>query len=103
MKNFILASLLLGSLSFGQLPEPIVTSASTLGGLAFIAGKLSEKADKPMGISVLNGNVLSSTLTDPDGYWAIVIRLLSTKYSVQSWELQTPSERSAKILGIIGK
>lgn len=101
MKSLWILSLFLVSVSFAQIPEPIVTSASTLGGLAFIAGRLSEKTEKPFGVSVRNGNVLSSTLTDPDGRWAIVIRQLAMKYSVQSWELQSPRERSSWVTGEI--
>lgn len=99
MKKLFLFCLLLGLACFADTPEPVVTTANAVGGVAFIAGKLNGKADRPLGISVQNGNVISSTLTDPDGHWAIVIRHLATQFSVQSWELSHSLQRSVEVQG----
>jgi hypothetical protein len=96
MKN-LLALFFFGSLCFGNVPEPIITTAHSSGSFAVVAGTLSSKTDRPVGISVQNGNLMYSTLTDAAGRWGIVIRNLSTTLGVTSWDLQNPSEKSRVI------
>ena len=96
MKN-LLAIIFFGPLCFGSVPEPIITTAHSSGSFAVVAGILSGKTDRAVGISVQNGNLMYSTLTDAQGRWGIVIRHLSTSLGVTSWDLQNPSEKSREI------
>jgi|GEM_PF-2261961 len=96
-KMIALAVLFTGSLGFAQVPEPIITYKSTYNGHATIAGRLASKPSAPMGISVQNGSLIYSTITDAEGRWGIVIRHTSTSLTVQSWDLQNPSDRSEEI------
>jgi hypothetical protein len=96
MKN-VLAILFFGPLCFGVVPEPIITTAHSSGSFAVVAGILSGKTNQPVGISITNGNLMYSTLTDAEGRWGIVIRHLSTSLGVTSWDLQNPSEKSREI------
>jgi hypothetical protein len=103
MKTLFLVWVLLGSVCSAEVVGPVVTSASAVGGVGFIAGKLDGKTDRPLGISLQNGNVISSTITDPEGHWAIVIRHLSNQFSVQSWELSRGLERSVEVHGELSR
>jgi hypothetical protein len=96
--NPFLALIFLGPLCFGSAPEPIITTARSSGSFAVVAGILSAKTNQPAGISIQNGNLMYSTLTDVEGRWGIVIRHLSTSLKVTSWDLQNPSEKSREIL-----
>lgn len=91
----LLLVLMLSALpAFSAVPDPIVTSKDSYNGYATVSGRLASKPDHPVGISVQNGNTMSSTITDPDGRWSIVFRHLSTQFSVASWELGSPSDRA---------
>lgn len=93
-KTIALTILFAGSLAIGQVPEPIITYKSTYNDHATIAGRLASKPSAPMGITVQNGSLIYSTITDAEGRWGIVIRHTSTSLTVQSWDLQNPSDRS---------
>ena len=103
MKTLFLFWALLGSVGFAEVAGPVVTSASAIGGVGFISGKLDGKTDRPLGISVQNGNVISSTVTDPEGRWAIVIRHLATQFTVTSWQLSQGLERSVEVRGELSR
>ena len=100
MKN-LLAIIFFGPLCFGNVPEPIITTAHSSGSFAVVAGNLSGKTNQPVGISITNGNLRYSTLTDAEGRWGIVIRHLSTSLAVTSWDLKNPSEKSREIPRIV--
>jgi len=85
-----------------DVPEPVLTVGEVYGRLAVVAGKLSTPPERAVGISVLNGNLISSTVTDPEGRWSIVIRHLANEVSVSSWDFLNPAERSVSVKGILG-
>ena len=98
MKRLIIGLFLFGALAAqAQVPEPVITVGEVWGRLAVVAGRLSSKPQRPVGISVLNGNIISSTLTDDEGRWSIVIRHLSQTVSVSAWDLTDPSEKSLEV------
>lgn len=94
----VLPILFLASFAFG-VPEPVVTGSDSYNGYATVSGKLNAKPAQPVGISVLNGNTLSSTVTDPSGRWSIVFRHQSVQYSVTSWDLSSKTDRSNSVTG----
>jgi len=83
----------LGLTAQGKIPEPVITVGEVMGRLAVVAGRLSVVPERPVGISVTNGNIVSSTLSDEQGRWSVVIRHLSHTVSVSSWNLNNPSEK----------
>ncbi len=78
-------------------PDVIITHTTTAGGYATIAGKLVVKPEAPVGISVRNGNLIYSTLTDPEGRWGIVIRHASVSVTAFSWSLSRTDDRGAEV------
>lgn len=94
MKNSLFLILIFSASSFAAVPDPIVTGTDSYNGYATVSGRLNAKPDHPVGISIRNGNTLSSTLTDADGRWSIVFRHRSVQYTVAAWDLATPSDRS---------
>lgn len=82
------------TLGFAEVPDPVISTLSSYNGHATIAGRLATQISAPVGISVRNGNITYSTITDTEGRWAIVIRHLGVNVSVQSWDLKVPSTRS---------
>lgn len=98
MKRLIIVLFFWGALAArAEVPEPVITVGEVLGRVAVVAGKLSAVPTKPVGISVLNGNIISSTLTDAQGRWSLVIRHLSHTVSVSAWDLMEPSDRSFEV------
>jgi len=93
-KHVLMGLLFAEALCTAQVPEPTITYKSTYSGHATIAGKLASKPSVPVGISVQNGSLIYSTITDAEGRWGIVIRHTSTSLTVQSWDLQNPGARS---------
>jgi hypothetical protein len=97
MKSIVLAVLgLVGAIAQG-VPEPVITTMSSYNGYATIAGRLNSKPETPVGVSVRNGNLISSTLTDAEGRWGIVIRHLGVQVTVQTWDISHPSERGREM------
>lgn len=95
MMKKILTLTLFVSLYALAIPEPVVTVSMAYSGYGTIGGKLaSSNNDKPVGISVRNGNVTYATTTDLDGRWAVVIKQLTTSVDVQSWDPSKRGERS---------
>lgn len=89
-----IAGVFLGTLCMAGVPEPTITYKSTYNGHATIAGSLASKPTGPVGITVQNGSLIYSTITDAEGRWGIVIRHMSTNLSVQSWDLQNLKDKS---------
>lgn len=87
----------LGVTAQGKIPDPVITVGEVMGRLAVVAGRLSVVPERPVGISVTNGNIISSTLTDEKGRWSLVIRHLSHTVSVTAWDLMAPSDRSFEV------
>lgn len=96
----VMMFLIAGSIAKASVPQPIVTGTDSYNGFATVCGKLDAKPDHPMGISLANGNILSSTITDPDGRWSVVFRQRSIEYTVASWSLADASDRS-EITGVL--
>lgn len=101
MKNQIFIAILFTGIGFAEVPKPVLTVGEVHGRLAVVAGKLTASPKRPVGISVLNGNLLSSTVTDPEGRWSIVIRHLASEVSVSSWDFFNPAKRSVSVKGIL--
>jgi len=93
MKTSLLIFIFCSSV-FAAVPDPIVTGTDSYNGYATVSGRLNAKPDHPVGVSVRNGNTLSSTLTDSEGRWSIVFRHRSVQYTVTAWDLSSPSDRS---------
>lgn len=83
---------------FADVPDTIITHMSSASGHATIAGKLVSKPDVPVGISIRNGSIAYSTVTDPEGRWGIVIRHQAVTVTVTSWSLQNSSERGKEVI-----
>lgn len=98
MKAIYVITVLMAAHAFAHPPEPVVTTANANGTYGIVAGRLSTKPDRPVGVSVQNGNLMTSTITDPEGRWGLVIRVLSSGLKVQSFDLSSPSERSAEVV-----
>lgn len=94
---FYCALLASAQIALADVPEVIITTLSSSGGHATVAGRLASKPERPVGISVRNGNLMYSTLTDAEGRWGIVIRHLAVNVSVESWSLLNSGEKSATV------
>lgn len=93
MKN-ILFFMIFGVTAFANVPDPIIMRTDTYNGYATVSGRLNAKPNHPVGITVRNGNTLSSTLTDADGTWSIVFRHRSVQFNVAAWDIFSPGDRS---------
>lgn len=98
MKLLISLSLLGVTAFSAPIPAPVVTTANGNGTFGIVAGRLASKPESPVGVSVQNGNLISSTVTDAEGRWGVVIRVLSSALVVNSFDLNRPSERSAEVI-----
>lgn len=98
MKLLFLISLMGVTVYASQIPEPVVTTANANGTFGIVAGRLAMKPERPVGVSVQNGNLITSTVTDAEGRWGIVIRVLSSGLKVNSYDLNQPNERSAEVV-----
>ena len=83
---------------FAAIPEPVITATDTYQGYATVAGRLNAKPESALGVSVRNGNVMYSTVTDSEGRWAVVIRHRSTSVSVNAFELGKNSVQGNTVL-----
>lgn len=91
--------LFLVSTLWAAVPEPVITTASVSGAYAIVAGRLESKPSVPVGISVKNGNLMYSTLTDLEGRWGIVILFQNVNFTVQSWSLSEPTDKAQETVG----
>ena len=81
-----------------DVPEVVITTMLSANGHATIAGRLASKPKGPVGISVRNGNLSYSTVTDPEGRWGIVIRHQSTQVTANSWSLTDPTDQASPVV-----
>lgn len=93
MKKLILALNFISVMALSQVPEPVITDMSSAHSHATIAGRLNSKPTTPVGVSVQNGGIMYSTITDLEGRWAIVIRHRSVNVGVASWNLADAQDR----------
>ena len=91
--------LFISSLAAAEVPEPKVDYASVYQGYATITGVLVSQPNDPVGITIKNGGLTYSTVTDAQGKWGLVIRLLSSNYSVASFDLRKPGDHSLQLDG----
>ena len=104
MKRLILVSGLLGGLSaFADVPQARVEFASAYKGYATIGGTLESAPAKSVGVSILNGGLKYSTITDSEGKWSIVIKHRGVDYSVETFALMNTRERSLRGSGRLAK
>lgn len=89
-------SILFSSMAEASTPAPVVTISTNYNGYATVGGKLAEVPTGPVGISVTNGNVKSSTITDPQGKWSMVFEIRASSYTVESWSLFNAADHSVK-------
>ena len=94
MKTLVLTMAMLSLPAMGQSPKPTIEHASAYGGYATINGGLETPATDPVGVTVKIGGLRYSTVSGPDGKWGLVIRHVSTNYSVESFSLTDNKERS---------
>lgn len=87
MKTAILTFFLSVSCCFSA--EPVLDYKNSLGGIATVAGHVNPKTSSPLLITVRNGGLSYSTVTDSMGHWGIVFRHLSTQFDVSVSELGT--------------
>ena len=80
-----------------DVPEVVITTTLSANGHATIAGRLASMPKGPVGISVRNGNLSYSTVTDPEGRWGIVIRHQSTQVTANSWNLTDPTDEGKTV------
>jgi len=92
----IYGAIFLSTLAQAGVPDVTITTLMASGGYATLAGKLVSQPEMPVGISVQNGNISYSTVTDAEGRWGIVVRHQSTKVNVSSWNLTNPTDRSTQ-------
>ena len=102
MKTYlILVTALVSTTLVAAVPDVVITTLSSSNGHGTVAGRLELKPSGPVGISVRNGNLMYSTITDGDGRWGIVIRHLSTQVTATSWSLTNSSDRGSDVVASI--
>ena len=92
--NRIFLVLLIGSSVFATIPEAVITHTNAYNGYATIAGRLTSKPEAPVGVTIQNGGIAYSTVTDNEGRWAIVIGHRSITVDAQSYNLSNGKEVS---------
>lgn len=103
MKKIVLCLALNALATSGfAIPNAIVTGTDSYNGYATVSGRLSEKPNRMMGVSVRNGNTSSSTIADEEGRWSVVFRHLSTQFFVTAWDIARPGDRSGWTAHSIG-
>jgi hypothetical protein len=80
MKYLLFSILLFLSPCFSA--EPVLDYKNSIGGIATVAGHVTPRGAGPFLISVGNGGLSYSTLTDSNGNWGIVFRHLSPQFDV---------------------
>ncbi|NBX69213.1 MAG: hypothetical protein EBR01_09670 [Proteobacteria bacterium] len=98
MKLLFIVSLIGLNVLCAETPEPVVTATSANGIHGVVAGRLASKPERPVGVSVQNGNLIYSTITDAEGRWGVVVRVLSSAVKVNSFDLTEPGGRSAEVV-----
>lgn len=94
---FCLLAVFLSIVGRAEVPDVVITTLMSANGHATVAGRLQSKPEGPVGISVRNGNIVYSTITDSEGRWGIVIRHLSTQVAASSWNLSNSLERGTEV------
>jgi hypothetical protein len=99
-KNFVAALIMTQSaVALAEIPKPIVEFVDVYQTHATVAGRLNSKPTAPMGVTVENGGVKYSTLTDADGYWGIVFKYRSPRYLVRVFGLTDNANKSQELRG----
>jgi len=98
MKSLLIVTLLLQAFpSFGSVPEPVLDHKNSYNGYGTFAGHLSAKPAEPLGITVDNGGVKFSTITDKEGNWAISFRQRVIYSDITAWSLSNLNESSSTL------
>ncbi len=104
MNRLICAALFsASSLALGGVPQAVVTFTDTYEGYATVAGKLSETPRQPVGVTVENGNLKYSTITDRSGNWSVVFRQRAMSYRTSAFSLQNEREIGKTTSGELDK
>lgn len=85
--RYLLVSLFFSFSCFSA--EPVIDYKNSLGGIATVAGHVIPKAGSTFLITITNGGLSYSTVTDTKGNWGIVFRHLSTQFDVSLTDLST--------------
>src|SRR3954467_8171673 len=93
MKHLFLVLFTIATFASAAVPDPVIGVLSQASSYVTIAGHLSEKPNGPVGISIKNGGIIYPTVSDPDGNWGAVVRMLTTHFEVASWSLTNANDR----------
>lgn len=85
------------SIALAEIPIPKVEFTDVYQTHATVAGRLTSLPTSPVGITIENGGIKYSTLTDAEGRWGIVFKYRSARYSVSAFELNDTSVQSLKL------
>ena len=94
-------AMIVSTTALSETPEPKVEFADVYQTHATVAGRLASKPVTPVGVTIENGGVKYSTLTDADGNWGVVFKYRSPRYYVSSFDLSESSKKSSVIPGYL--
>ena len=98
MKSFVIPLLMTVGLStFAAVPEPVLDYKNSYNGYGTFAGRLSAKPAEALGITVDNGGIKFSTITDKQGNWAITFRQRVIYSDITAWSLSGSNETSSVV------
>src|SRR5262245_55196468 len=97
MKRLVLLGLALSHLTlFAEEPQIVITFKNSANGYGTVAGRVVSSKGKPVGITVQNGGLKFSSISDLDGSWGLVFPHRAVNFTVTAWELGNHSEILAK-------
>ena len=83
----LIAILISTGKAFAVIPDVVLDYKNSYNGYGTFAGHLSEKPSVSLGLTVNNGGIKFSTITDKDGNWAISFRQRVITSDITVWSL----------------
>ncbi len=100
LKNFAIFTMMsMSAAAFAELPEAKVDYGNVYQSHATLAGRLTSKPTEPLGVTIENGGLKYSTITDADGNWGLVFKYRSGNYTINTFELQNPASKGSEVKG----
>jgi hypothetical protein len=96
---FIASILTISTAATAEVPEAKVEYTNVYQSHATMAGKLTSRPVEPVGVTVENGGLKYSTITDGDGAWGLVFKYRSSNYTVTTFELKDATSKSPELKG----
>ena len=95
----VLTFLSFSAAAFAELPDAKVEYGNVYQSHATLAGRLTIRPAEPLGVTIENGGLKYSTITDAEGNWGLVFKYRSGNYTINTFELQNPGSKGSDVKG----